>query len=239
MTDYRRNSPHATIRLEHSSSPICWEEDPCVDKWRARLWLDLQDRTTEQMPPVVLATASLVGLDTHLCDGLSESLNYMSPDLGIIGSAIDKSSTKLSNWGIAEGMNSRILIAADVVVDKYWRGLRLGPSLVFLGAALLGADAVFLSPVALPTRLSTEGVCHSDYYMRRDGAVAQRRVESSWRRAGFRRLRDGVVWAENSDDKAAAARKCVTELETVAMTAHARAWWRRRSQRRAAAMGSV
>jgi hypothetical protein len=229
-----RNWPHVRFHLEHSASPFDWANYAGVERWIAYLTLDFDDRTTSHMPEVIVATATLVAIDMNNCQDLTLQMSEMSYDMSVIATAISESSDDPDDCASPVGMDTRILIAADVVVDKFWRGGSLGPSLLMRAADTLASEVVFLSPYALPTRVSGQGVCYSDYMLPRPGARAQTKVESAWRKAGFTPLRDDVLWLQPSHRTAEKARASIARIENVATAAHVRAWWRRRSQRRMA-----
>jgi len=228
-------SPKLRIRFDHAISPYAWDDQPGIEFWSVRAELTYGNVPGE--PAAVVATASLCRVDLNLCLELGYELDSIDCDLGIIASAIDESQRKLIDYSIWGGANTTILIAEDVVVDRFWRGNRFGPALVLYAAYLLRADATFLNPVALGTTLDARGTCVSNYSILRPGPEAQKKVEAAWRRAGFRKLADGIVWhpapfdsIEQTDD-GAAARKALRKLEVLAEQPSAKAWWRRRTAR--------
>jgi len=226
-------TPALCIRFDHAISPFAWDDRPGIEFWSVRAELTYAD--VPGRPAAVVATASLCRVDLNTCLELGYELDSIDYDLGIIASAIDESQRQLNDYSVHGGANTTILITEDVVVDRFWRGNRFGPALVLYAAYLLRADVTFLNPVALGTRLDARGNCVSDYYIRRPGPLAQKKVEAAWRRAGFRKLADGVVWhpapsnwTERPDD-GAIARKTLRKLEVLADQPSAKAWWRRRT----------
>jgi len=204
---------------------------PGIEYWSLTLTLTYADSSIAGPPSVTVAHASLYRVDTNLCWNISD-LDYLSDDLGVIAGAIVTSSKRLEEWFL-----STILIADIVVVDKFWRGKRLGPALVLFAADLLRADASFLIPVALRTPRDASGEYGAVYDLPRPGPEAQAKVRAAWRRAGFQKLANGVVWAPTTPDKGAAARARLIRLERKdAEEDAAKRWWRRRARRQVAAI---
>jgi hypothetical protein len=217
------------VHLEHVGTPTAWDM-PGVEFWSARASLTYD--ASPEAPPAEIASASLccVGLDS--CTDFYRELDSFSQDLGEIAAAITKSKDRLEKYSIAQDFNTTIMIAIDVVVDRFWRGNRLGPALVFFASDVLRADAVFLTPVALPTRLDSSGVCFTSYDARRPGPEAQKKVEAAWRKAGFRRLVADVVWLRTDRLRHGdISRKILTKIQTLSNLPPARAWWHRRTRR--------
>ncbi len=136
-------------------------------------------------------------------------------------------------------MNTSYLIADLGLVDKHWRGRRAGPALLFFAAEILRVDAIFLKPGALVTHLNKAGRVSTDYAVPRPGPDAQKKVRKAWRRAGFTKLTDGVVWRVPPQDCGIAARAVLEEIQHEANTAKGRAWWLRRVNRAAAATSAA
>lgn len=127
-----------------------------------------------------------------------------------------------------------------MVVDKFWRGKRLGPSLVLYAAELLRTDAIFLTPFGLHTRLNAQGECYTDYWTPRPGPEVQKKVKQAWRNAGFIKLCDGVVWsptrltdAPTDDKRLDKTLARFVALRDDADSARAKSWWWRRIARQA------
>ena len=107
-------------------------------------------------------------------------------------------------------------------------------------AESLRTDAIFLTPFGLHTRLNAQGEVYTDYWSPRPGPEVQKKVKQAWRNAGFRRLRDGVVWsptrltgAPTDDKRLDKTLARFVALQDDADSAKARAWWRRRIKRQA------
>lgn len=242
-TQRRTRSPLGNPYVEISASHVgsCGDWDERIERWDVSLDLTFRPVRRSQRRNMALgpqlatvAAATLYRTNLKRNPEFAYELDNISYDLGVIGWAIDSSSQRPAGSPI--DMNTDILIAADVVVDGFWRGGRLGPALVFLSADLLRADAVFLSPYALATRIGDDGRCYSSYEAPRPGKPAQAKVRSAWRRAGFRALEDGVVWTPTTSEQVARAHAHLERVSEAAATAHARAWWRRRVRRQ---LGSV
>jgi hypothetical protein len=211
-----------------------WEDHPGIEFWSVKALL----RTDELSASVVIATASLCRVDLQLCTDLVFELDCIGYDLGVIASAIRDSEDRLNEYSIAIGLNSSILIAEDVVVDRFWRGNRLGPALVFYAADTLRADGIFLTPGALSTRLNASGVCVTNYNAPRPGPPAQKKVETAWRKAGFQKLVDDVVFIPtchncfgDGPDHGELARETITKIENLSNEPRAKAWLHRRARR--------
>ncbi len=225
-------TPSLSVTVEQESSPHAWDADPGVDFWTLTVELRYPARRSAAPPRrVTVAMASLYRV--HLAEhfDLFWALDNISMDLGIIASAI-VGSKRMAARGIVEGAFLDILIAIDVVVDPFWRGGGLGPSTVLHAADLVRADAVFLEPVALATLIDDQGRCRTSYSRRRPGPTAQAKVEQAWRAAGFRAVRNGVVWAPAEPDRVAAARRTLEAAEDLGGRPQSREWARRRDRRR-------
>lgn len=219
------------IAVQHRTRPFLWDEYAGIEWWRATLELSFDGRSLPAgTGSVAIATAWLVRVDTNLCRDLPGELDMIAQDLASIGTAIDDSLDKLGDWGIHSGMNSDIVLAQDVVVDKYWRGARLGPALTLVAASALRADALFLIPVALPTRVGHDGVCRARYDLPRGGPEADHKVTKAWRRAGLRSLRYGVLWSLMADTYVEDAHRRIRHVEDVLGLAPVRDWCRRRAR---------
>jgi GNAT superfamily N-acetyltransferase len=219
------------VHLEHVGRPTTWDM-PGVELWSA--WTSLTSDASPDPPPAEIGRAILYRVDLARCTDFLWELGSFSQDLGEIAAAINKSEGRLEKYHIAPKQFGTIIIAADVVVDKFWRGHRLGPALVFFAADALRANAVFLAPVARLTRLDASGVCFTTLGGRFPGPVAQRKVQAAWRRAGFRDLVDDVVWLRTTNPgNGDTSRKILTKIETLSNLAPARAWWHRRTRRQA------
>lgn len=138
------------IARTHTTSPWRWDEHPGIEFWNIDLTLNYTDHNAPGNPkPALIARASLVRIDCSRCMEISFELDQFSFDLGRIGGAIGDSRDKLEPHQIYSATNSTILIAEDVLVDKFWRGRQLGPSLVVFAAELLRSDGTFLMPLRL------------------------------------------------------------------------------------------
>ena len=227
------SSNHVDIVIKHAGGPCNWEGSPGITSWDVEVLLR-PDRSAK----AVVATASLWRVDLQLCTDIVYELDNISGDLGEIASAISDSEDRLQEHSIVAGYNSSILIAEDVVVDRFWRGNRLGPALIFFAADMLRADGIFLTPVALGTRLDAAGVCFTDYDAPRPGPLAQKKVVNAWRKAGFRKLAGDVVWIRTCDgypgdgpNHGELARKTMTKIENLSNEPRAQAWLKRRIRR--------
>jgi hypothetical protein len=222
------------IRFESRSvgTPYSLAENPGIEFWHFSLTVDF-DRwgRREGSYDARIASASLCRVNTNLCLEIGYELDNISYDLGMIGSAVEECEQKLSDWSVRGGGNGDFVIAQDVVVDGYWRGGRLGPSLTLLATDLLRADTLFLVPAALRTRLNPLGICRSCYDPPRPGPEAQKKVEKAWRSAGLRILKDGVVWSPLSDSRVTKARLRIERINDDIDIAKAHNWWRRKRAR--------
>lgn len=222
---HSRFLPSIDLTLEHCTAS--GDEFPDVCRWSAILELDYDDRTARELPAAIIATSRLVVLNT--LDAELFDLAEISSDMSELATAIDESDA-LSDFG----NDLQIALVEDVAVDPWWRGGGLGPALALTAARRLGADAVFLAPHALPTRL-VDGVCCSDYELPRAGPAAQRKVEAAYRSAGFQNLAPHAMWLNGTDDpfvfRRAAER--MARAEKPARTPAARSWYLRRARRRA------
>jgi hypothetical protein len=223
-------SNYVDVVIGHTGNSYNWEENSGIESWRVEALLRPDKSAT-----VVIATASLYRVDLQICTDIYCELDCISRDLGDIASAISDSEDRLTEHSIFVGANSSILIATEVVVDKFWRGNRLGPALLFFAADTLRADGVFLTPVALSTRLDGSGVCFTDYEAPRPGPPAQKKLETAWRRAGFRKLVGGVVWIPtchgypgDGPNHSKLVRKTIRKIEMLSNEARAKAWLKRR-----------
>ncbi len=227
------------IACTHTTSPWRWDEHPGIEFWNIDFTLNYTDHNAPGNPkPALIARASLVRIDCSRCMEISFELDQFSFDLGRIGGAIDDSRDKLEPHQIYSATNSTILIAEDVVVDKFWRGRQLGPSLVVFAAELLRADGTFLMPFGLHTRLNDQGECYTDYWTPRPGPEVQKQVRAAWRNAGFKQLRDGIVWMPNNEEgyrdaekRMTKARACLEKITDEVQTSHGKSWWWRRIER--------
>ena len=224
------SSNYVDVVINHVGGPCNWEDSPGIRSWGVEVLLG-----PEKSAKAVIATASLWCVDLQLCTDIVYELDNISGDLGEIASAISNSEDRLQEHSIVAGYNSSILIAEDVVVDRFWRGNRLGPALVFFAADVLRADGIFLTPVALSTRLDAAGVCLTDYDAPRPGPLAQKKVVNAWKKAGFRKLAGDVVWIRTCDDylgdgqnHGELARKTMTKIENLSNEPRAQAWLKRR-----------
>ena len=224
-------SNHIDVEISHSRR---WDEDSGIESW----YVEASIRSDDESVKVVIATASLWRVDLQVCTEFCLELDNISCDLGEIASAMLESKDQLAEYSIVEGERSSILIAEDVAVDKFWRGIRLGPALLFFAAETMRPDGIFLTPVALGTRLDSLNVCVTDYGARRPGPAAQKKVETAWRRAGFRKLFGDVVWIPISHDclgngpnHRKLTRKAIKNIEIFANGPRARAWLKRRIRR--------
>lgn len=229
-----RATNRVKISLRHIGSEYHWDQEAGIEFWHVEVFLS-PDQTAESL---VIAEGSFYRVDLNVCVDLAYELDSISLDLCQIGAAVRDSEERLTEYSIAIGGNSSILIAEDVVVDRFWRGNRLGPALVFFAAETLRADGVFLSPVALGTRISASGMWFTDYEAPRPGPAAQKKVEAAWRRAGFRKLLDKVIWkpsGPNNMDLQLNHFKIVRRMvENVSDERRVKAWLKRRIRRKAA-----
>jgi len=220
------------VVITHKSTWYQREENPGVEFWDVEALLG-----ADGSAKVVIAMASFRRVDLQICTDFYIELDSISSDLGYIAAAISNSEELLTEHSIHVGGTS-ILIAEDVVVDRFWRGNGLGPALVFFVACKLRADGIFLTPVALGTRISASGVCVTDYEAPRPSPPAQKKVETAWRRAGFRRLVNDVVWTPtwrggsgDGPERDVLARKTIKKIENLSNEPRANAWLKRRLRR--------
>ena len=229
------------VVIRHTGWWSNWDEYPGVEPWYVEALLGPDESAT-----VVIATASFHRVDLQICTDFGLYLDCISRDLGEIASAINDTEDRLAEHSIIVGGNSSILIADDVVVDRFWRGNRLGPALVFFAADALRADGIFLTPVALGTRISASGVCFTDYEAPRPGLPAQKKVEAAWRRAGFRKLVNDVVWiptwldcSGNRPNHGALARERMRKIENLSNEPRAKTWLKRRIRRQTKSLAKI
>ncbi len=162
----------AVAHLESAVDPTDWNNRPGIEGWTA--WLSLRYDGDPTRSAATIARAYLYRVYLGASWDFVFDLDNMTYDLGYIAGAIREAEDRLIDHSIAEHMNTTILIATDVVVDKVWRGHGLGPALVFHAADALRAEAVFGTPVALPTRLDRGGECVTDYELPRPRAAQPR-----------------------------------------------------------------
>lgn len=227
-----------TIDLRNSTGPYDLDDRTGVQFWGCDVAMTYGEPVIDVFPRASVAWGSFTHVAMDRVQDFTYELDNISYDLGYIAGAMLAAEKKLWQHGISEGADARILIANDVVVDRFWRGNRIGPALVLHTAHALRADAVFLLPAALRTHVRRDGICDSDYEASRPGPAAQRKVEAAWRRAGFRRLADGVVWLDLTDPPMAGewnigskSAKILTDAEKSANERRAKDWWRRRVTR--------
>lgn len=216
------------VSLRHRAQIFNWDGSPGIEFWRLEL---LAIPRLNPEGSIEVAVADLVRVDNNVCWETSLELDHLDYDLGMIGGAIATGWRILESLSIYGGADSTTLIAELVIVDPYWRGRRLGPSLVLLGADLLRADAVFLMPAALKTHFGSDGRLNADYDRRRGSADDLARVRKAWKRSGFRVLNSGVVFRAAPDDHGKAARTRISSFERVLQTSSGRRWFRRRANR--------
>ncbi len=228
-----------SVVANHEAASHFWSERLGIEYWSMKVLLSGFAPGLSEEHHVVIVEADIWRVDHNLCLDPHFDLDCTSIDLGRVAWAIVSSEETLSEWSIAAGMNCSYVIADLVLVDKHWRGRRIGPALVHFAADLLRVDATFLTPAALTTFVTPNGQLGTDYFHRRPGPEAQLKVRKAWRRAGFVKLTNGVVWTIARTDHGAAARAVFERLEKEANTASARAWWLRRIRRVAAASAST
>jgi GNAT superfamily N-acetyltransferase len=225
-----RSNPVVRLHMDSDVSLTRWRDRAGIDAWDARISLGYDGLGTWQLPQVTIATASLLMVDSDACRDYILELSEISYDHSLIaGALLESFEDEFDELPLADG--GRFLIAEDVVVDRFWRGGQIGPSLLARATEVLRPDVVLLSPSALPTRVTAYGLCVSDYDLPREGPRAQRKVERAWRKAGFLPLRDGVYWLGGWQADQAEAMGRLTQIEISARQPHVRAWWRRRAKR--------
>ena len=180
--------------------------------------------------PVPLAVAQLVRVDHDAVEDLVVDLDTISADLGHIGFQLVNAVEKVADVH-AWSPHPTTVIADLVTVDPMWRGLRLGPAVVLFAAGVMRADSVALLPAALKTRLAPNGSSVVDWTRPRGDADALAKVRSAWRRAGFRKLGDDVVWRPEAGGPQEGAWKALPVVERRLDTTEGRAWYRRRLRR--------
>jgi GNAT superfamily N-acetyltransferase len=216
------------IELRSTQGLDGWDGFAGVEPW----WVALMV-STGLGPKVILAHVSLVRVDNNVCTDPVFALDNLAADLGNIASAIyDGYHEGLANLGLWRFGNSTVLIAEDVVVDPAWRGHRLGPALLMSAADALRADGIFLIPAALRTSWSSTAGCWvSRYDLPRGDPGDFENVRRCWRRAGFRKLRDSVMWRPAPDDHGVAAREVLSKFESGPLrSSEGMRWSRRRHQ---------
>lgn len=236
----RKSLPSNYIDVEISHIASGWDENPAIEFWHVEAAIGTSPHPRNSFTPkIVIAKASLCRVDLQLCADFCSELDSISSDFGEIAFAIGESEDRLTEYSIVVGQNSSILVVEDVVVDRFWRGNRLGPALLFFAADTLRADGMFLTPVALGTRLDAQGVCVTDYEAPRPGPPGQKKVETAYRRAGFRKLAGDVLWIPtchgyhgDGPDRSKLARKAIENVEILSNGTRARAWLKRRIGRR-------
>ena len=226
--------PFVQVSASFDGSLIGWDE--LIEVWYVSLDLSYRgtrkaQRRTKSVRPQRIASASLLRTNLDRNPEFAIELNELSADLGVIGFAIEYSRDLDGYLTTDVGAYPDILVASGVVVDGFWRGGQVGPALVFLAAELLRADAVFVLPEAIATRIGDDGQCQMNHEAPRPKRSAQAKVRSSWRRAGFRPLAEGVLWTPTTGRQIAKAHTHLALVEQAARTADARAWWRRRVRR--------
>jgi GNAT superfamily N-acetyltransferase len=223
------------VRLENETWPSRWELNPGIEFWSCDISLTYDGTRNQPQAPVARGGFTVVA--PNRTEDLIGDLDYISYDHGVVAGAILGAEEVLANCSIYQGADSTFLIADDVAVDTFWRGQGIGPALVLHAAYSLRVNAVFLQPAALRTRIGPDGACTTDYDAPRAGPAAQKKVEQAWRRVGFRKLGEGVVWLDtmqatgydrNIGVEAAAT---LTKAEAGANDARSGAWWRRRIKR--------
>ena len=247
----RRRARYGQVHITptHVNSPAQWDDNPGIEWWNFDLTLSYEEHNATPAPkPALIARASLIRVDCSRCEEIAYELDQFSYDLCRIGSAIEESSDELNelyDLDIGGGMNGTILIAEDVVVDKFWRGKRLGPSLVTFAAELLRADATFLMPYGLHTRLDANGECYTDYWSPRPGADVQKKVRKAWSKEGFAEVCDGIYWTQNIpegnralDKRTTVARDRFEKLTMQVDDRRTKSWWWRRIARQQTSQGT-
>ncbi len=226
----RLRSPSLELAVRHRSESSWWEEYPGIETWEFSAHLTYS--LSGDLPSVFVARAAMCRVDCMQCD--FGDLDMISPDLGVIASAIYERAELMADHGIVEGSAGVLMIAADVVVHRFWRGHRIGPALVLQAADMFAANGVLLIPAALATRIGDTGECCTAYDLPRKGPAALSKVKTAWRRAGFRKLYDDVMWrprptggGEKTDGSV--ARSYFRALEELATEPRAKAWWRHRA----------
>jgi hypothetical protein len=215
------------VKFHHASRVSRWDEAEAIEHWSAEICV-----FTDPANAVVLGWAELIRLEGSLTTDPILDLAEISYDMSEIASAVYiEGHPDLDAIGVYPCGNSTLLIATDVVIDPQWRGNRLGPSLVLLAAEILRADAIALTPAALRTKWSRAGYWVAPYELRRGDADDLAKVKSAWRRAGFRKLHDGVVWRESPDDHGHRARQRIAQFEKVIQTPEGLDWYRKRLRR--------
>lgn len=223
------------VHLEGVSSPDSWDNRPGIEFWESRVTLTYDG--SPDLPAATLAVADLTRVDLSANDDFVFELDSISHDLGDIAAAMLDGEDKLDEYGLYQGSNASVLIAEAVTVDRFWRGIRLGPATVLHAADALSSNAVVLYPAALQTRVREDGVCVTVSGAPRPGPEVQEKVRTTWRRAGFRQLANGVLWYTEYDgfgDRKGGgpkARRVLTRVQKTANQPRAKNWWRRRVAR--------
>lgn len=225
-----------SIGLRNSTGPWEFDEHTGVEFWGCTV--DLAYGDLEDCPKASLASGSFTHVTMDRVQDFIYELDNISQHLGYIAGAMLAAEKKLTRHGISEGNDVRILIATDVVVDRFWRGHQLGPALLLHTADALRVDAVFLLPSAQRTHVDTDGICTSNYEEPLPGPAAQLKVEAAWRQTGFRRLADDVVWLDLTNRPMAwewnigrESARILTAMEALANKKRSKNWWRKRVTR--------
>lgn len=231
-----RGRAQLVVTLENETWPSRWELNPGIEFWGCDIALTYDG--IKNQPHVPIARGGFTVVAPNRTEDMIADVDYISYDHGVIAGAILGAEEVLADVNIYQGADSTFLIADDVAVDPFWRGQGIGPALVLHVAYSLRVYAVLLQPVALRTRTGADGACATDYEAPRPGPAAQKKVEQAWRRVGFRKLGDGVVWldtlhATNEEERNIGVEVAATlaGVEARANDARSKAWWRRRTKR--------
>lgn len=128
----------------------------------------------------------------------------------------------------------QILTLEMVWVDEYWRGRRIGPSLVAYLASVLDTGTVFLRPAAQRWIVGTDGKHFLTWDEPQPDAHADARVRWAFRRAGYKSIGGGVWEGQHASEDQQRAEELFSRLEVELQGAPAKEWYRQRRRRRPA-----
>lgn len=214
----------ARLELQHDVVPALWGELGGVELWGATLTID----DGEPRRSARVAALNVARLDLNECAEPVYELDSLDADLGYVAAGLSEKEEMLLEFGVAGGMNTVILIGDLMVVDPYWRGHRIGPALLDWVAHQLRSEFIFLAPADVPTRRDPRGHVIHDFDRPRGGPEGLAKVRKVWRRAGYRKLTDTVVWKAVEPDHTRRAVATLVGVDALANTPQGRRWWRGR-----------
>lgn len=215
------------LEIRHATSPG-YMDDNIVECWVAIASAECGSDTVQ------IGSAVIYRMENGRTFEPSFELDNISYDLGVIAEAVYLHDNPLTDDEIWPGANYTLLVADRVALDPAWRGRGLGPALVIWAAELLRGDGIFLKPVPVRTARTPSGEIYLDYDRPRGGSDAKTKVIRAWRRAGFKKLAQDVMWRDvHFDADSVKALRTFERFEKDLQTSHGLAWFRRQLGRTA------